>query len=96
MTTFDFAGSSVLDRLPAGQLPLGPVPTRRGISLVQLHDELWRVTRSDGDVLGYVESFLEPRGRRYRSKRFLPLQKRYLPMGEFWSFDDAVDCLHFG
>lgn len=91
MTTFDFAGSTVLDRLP-----LDPVPVRRGISLVQLHDELWRVTRTDGDVLGYVESFLEPRGRRYRSKRLIALQKRFLPIGEFWSFDDAVDALRFG
>jgi hypothetical protein len=91
MTTFDFAGSTVLDRLP-----IGPLPTRRGINLVQLHDELWRVTRADGEVLGYVESFLDPRGRRYRSKRLLALQKRFLPMGEFWSFDDAVDCLRFG
>ncbi|GAA3741032.1 hypothetical protein GCM10022239_15960 [Leifsonia bigeumensis] len=91
MTTFDFAGSTVLDRLP-----IDPVPTRRGISLVQLHDELWRVTRVDGEVLGYVESFLEPRGRRYRSKRLIALQKRFLPIGEFWSFDDAVDCLRFG
>ena len=96
MTTFDFTGSSVLDRLPTSQLPHGPVPVRRGISLVQLHDELWRVTRVDGEVLGYVESFLERRGRRYRSKRLMALQKRFLAVGEFWSFDDAVECLRFG
>lgn len=91
MTTFDFAGSTLLDRSP-----IDPATTRRGINLVQLHDELWRVTRSDGEVLGYVESFLEPQGRRYRSKRFIPLQRRFLPRGEFWSFDDAVDSLRFG
>lgn len=92
MTTFDFAGPTLLDEPASALRPL----VRRGINLVQLHDELWRVTRTDGDVLGYVESFLEPRGRRYRSKRFLPLQRRFLPTGEFWSFDDAVDALRFG
>lgn len=91
MPSFDFAGPSILDRSTTGTTPL-----RRGINLVQLHDELWRVTRADGDVLGYVESFLEPRGRRFRSKRLIPLQKRFVPLGEFWSFDDAVDCLRFG
>jgi hypothetical protein len=92
MPTFDFAGSTLLDE-PA---PAHGASARRGINLVQLHDELWRVTRADGEVLGYVESFVEPRGRRYRSKRLITLQKRFLPLGEFWSFDDAVDCLRFG
>lgn len=91
MTASDFAGSSLLDRLPDAE----PSP-RPGIDLVRLHEGLWRVTRSDGEVLGYVESFLEPRGRRFRAKRLLPLQRRFLPRGEFWSFDDAVDCLRFG
>ena len=85
MTTFDFASASLLER-----------PVRNGINLVRLHDDLWRVTRSDGEVLGYVEGFDEPRGRRYRSKRLIALQRRFLPLGEFWSFDDAVDCLRFG
>ena len=106
MPTFDFAGLSLLDR-PAGDL-VGTVPAvtaqarnagghfRRDVNLVQLHDELWRVTRADGDVLGYVESFMDPRGRRFRTKRLIALQKRFIPLGEFWSFDDAIDCLRFG
>lgn len=87
MTTFDFGGTATRDPI---------LSKRNGIALIQLHDELWRVTRTEGDVLGYVESFLEPRGRRYRSKRLIPLQKRFMNIGEFWSFDDAVDCLRFG
>lgn len=100
MPSFDFAGSSVLDRhthetheTVAGR---SRTSRRRGINLVQLHDELWRVTRADGDVLGYVESFSDPRGTRYRSKRLIPLHKRFVELGDFWSFDDAVDCLRFG
>lgn len=93
MPTFNFAGASLLEHLADDSIPHR---VRRDINLVQLHDELWRVTRADGDVLGYVESFMEPRGRRFRSKRFIVLHKRFLELGEFWSFDDAVDCLRFG
>ncbi|MEO7350176.1 MAG: hypothetical protein ABIW32_10050 [Terrimesophilobacter sp.] len=91
MTTFDFAGASLRVR------PERPgVPARRDITLVQLHDDLWRVTRRDGEVLGYVEGFSESRGRRFRSKRLIVLRKTFVPLGEFWNFDDAVDCLRFG
>lgn len=64
----------------------------RGILTVQLNDSLWRVTRSDGEVVGYVERFEESRGTRYRAKRFIVRQQRFLPIGEFWSSDDALDC----
>ena len=102
----DFPETAPIDRSGLGHTSSGPAridlpavtgPTpRRGIAFVRLHDELWRVTRSDGEILGYVESFPDPRGRRYRAKRLIPLQKRFLVLGEFWGFDDAVDCLRFG
>lgn len=91
MTSFDFGGATLLEHT---EIPVRSV--RNDIALVQLHDSLWRVTRADGEVLGYVESFAEPRGRRFRSKRLLALQKRFVSLGEFWSVDDAVDCLRFG
>lgn len=101
MPSFDFADTSVLDRPMARPRTSTPEEAvlrtmRRGINLVQLHDELWRVTRTDGEVLGYIESFVESRGRRFRTKRLIPRQARFLPLGEFWNFDDAVDCLRFG
>ena len=95
MTSFDFAGSSVLEIPGDRTYPPGSRP-KRGVNLVQLHDDLWRVTRPDGDVLGYVEGFDDPRGRRFRSKRLMALQRRFVELGEFWSFDDAVECLRFG
>lgn len=97
MTTFDFAGAVPLHGTSLLERPALPIaPRRRDINLVQLRDDLWRVTRLDGDVLGYVESFVEPRGRRFRSKRLIAVHKTFVPLGEFWSFDDAVDCLRFG
>ena len=62
------------------------------IALVELGEALWRVTRPDGDVLGYVEAFSTPAGPKYRAKRMLALQRRFVPIGEFWVMNDAVDC----
>lgn len=62
------------------------------IALVELGDALWRVTRPDGEVLGYVESFDAPGGTRYRAKRMIVRQQRFVPVGEFWVMGDAVDC----
>lgn len=66
-----------------------------GLTLVQLHDDLARVTRSNGEVLGYVERFAHEKGERYRAKRFLPRQRRFVEIGEFWSRADATDCFRF-
>jgi hypothetical protein len=87
MTTLDFVGTTSF------------VSTARvdrfGIALVQLHDELWRVTRRSGEVLGYIESFLEAGERRFRAKRMFASRRQSLPLGEFWSIDDAIDCFRF-
>jgi hypothetical protein len=81
MTTLDFVSDITLEKF--------------GIALVQLHDELWRVTRTNGQVLGYIESFDEGGLRRFRAKRMFSAQRRSLPLGDFWSIDDAVDCFRF-
>lgn len=72
---------------------VGTTPTvRPGVTLVQLHNELWRVTRSTGEVLGYIERFTEAQGERFRAKRLLVRQRRFIVIGEFWAIDDAIDC----
>lgn len=63
-----------------------------GLKLVRVNDCLWRVVRPAGDLIGYVELVATPGGTRYRAKRFLPVQRRVLIDGEFWSIDDAVEC----
>lgn len=78
MTILDFVGTT-----PA---------VRPGIAMIQLHDALWRVTRTSGEVLGYVESYAEADDIRFRAKRLLSGHQRSLPLGEFWSIDDAIDC----
>ena len=68
---------------------------RFGIALVQLHDELWRVTRRTGEVLGYIERFDEAGHPRFRAKRMFSSRRQSMPLGEFWSIDDAIDCFRF-
>lgn len=78
MTILDFVGTT-----PA---------VRPGVAMIQLHNELWRVTRASGEVLGYIERFAEADDFRFRAKRLLSGQQRSLPLGEFWNIDDAIDC----
>jgi len=80
VTILDFASNQSLTR------------TRRGLTVIQLHDDLWRVTRSTGEVLGYLERFLDRGEFRYRAKRMIVRQQRFVAIGEFWRMDDALDC----
>lgn len=66
---------------------------RTGIASLQLNNGLWRVTRSTGVVLGYIEQLP---GGRFAAKRLAGSGRAFLPLGEFWSFGDAMDCLRFG
>ena len=70
-------------------------PVRSGVATIQLHDDLWRITRPDGEVLGYVERASNPAGHRFTAKRMLPRQRRFLGLGEFWSLDDALELFRF-
>jgi hypothetical protein len=73
---------------------IDPVPLERaGIALVKLRGDLWRMTRATGEVLGYVEQFPTSAGERFRAKRLLTRQGRFVVDGEFWSVNDAIECL---
>ena len=89
MTTLDFVATNSLVAAPRDRV------NRFGIALVQLHDELWRVTRRTGEVLGYIECFDESGSQRFRAKRMFASRRQSLPLGEFWSIDDAIDCFRF-
>ncbi|MBX3100232.1 MAG: hypothetical protein KF761_11715 [Salinibacterium sp.] len=72
-----------------------PARSTEGIATIQLHDDLWRITRPDGEVLGYVECRATPAGVRFLAKRMLQRQRRFLPVGEFWDFDAAMECFRY-
>jgi hypothetical protein len=68
---------------------------RGGLRIVQVRDDLARVTRANGEVLGYVERHDDPQGDRFRAKRFIARQRRFVEIGDFWSRGDATDCFRF-
>lgn len=63
--------------------------------VIQLNEELWRITRESGEVLGYIDRFIERGDYRYRAKRMIVRQNRFVGIGEFWRMDDALDCFRF-
>ena len=89
MTILDFAPRTTTVE-PAGIRPRMP-----GVAVIPLHDDLWRVTRTDGEVLGYVDRTSTPAGDRFTAKRMLQRQRRFVAIGEFWTIDDALECFRF-
>jgi hypothetical protein len=78
-------------------LDFAPTTTdlRSGVVSIQLNDDLWRITRPSGEVLGYIQRADAPAGHRFVAKRMLPRQRRFIAVGEFWTVDDALDCFRF-
>ena len=74
-------------------IPLPLVSTHPGITVLALHGRLWRATGPDGAVLGYVELLDTADGDRYLSKRLRPRAQGFLPVGEFWTADEAIESL---
>lgn len=56
---------------------------------------LWRVLDASGRVLGHLQAVPDSRGMRFRARRFHPASRAFRDLGDFWSPDDAVDCLRF-
>ena len=65
----------------------------RGLDIVPRRGALWRVARSDGLVLGYVERIDDESGARYRSKRLVGRASGFDVIGDFGAADDAVASL---
>jgi len=74
-----------------------PLPLRRatprGLDIVPRRGALWRVARTDGLVLGYVERVDDAAGARYRSKRLVARASAFDVIGEFGVPDDAIEAL---
>jgi hypothetical protein len=84
-----------------------PVPAERratepGLTLAGTREriqragnDLWRVISPAGRVIGHLESVDDPRGVRFRAKRYHAPTMRFRELGEFWSAEDAVACLRY-
>lgn len=69
---------------------------RSGLVAKPLHSGMWRVTRADGAVLGYVEPVDRGGVVKFVGKRLRPGAARFTELGEAWTPDDAVDLLLAG
>lgn len=68
---------------------------RRDIRLIAAGPRLWRVLDPHGRVIGHVEVVAHDGDVRYRARRFHVPSRAFRDLGEFWSADDAVECLAF-
>ena len=56
---------------------------------------LWRVLDAHGQILGHLERAGDEGEGRWRARRLNPLRRQFQSLGEFWSPDDAVDCIRY-
>ena len=66
-----------------------------GARLVGAGPSLWRVAMPGGRVIGHLRTVPQSGGLRYRAERFHSGTRAFRALGDFWSADDAVDCLTF-
>lgn len=86
------AMSLTTDSGPIDTPSLSPgVPVR----LADAAPSLWRVIDRSGRVIGHLQALAQGSGIRYRARRFHAASRAFLDLGEFWSVDDAIDCLRF-
>lgn len=54
---------------------------------------LWRVIAAQGRVLGHLAAVDHPLGSKFVARRYHPAAGKFRDLGEFWSADDALECL---
>ena len=79
--------------------PTYPQPRLRvgtPVRLTAARAGLWRVIDARGRIIGHLEARAQHQGVRYRAQRFHAASHAFRDLGEFWSADDAVECLRLG
>jgi hypothetical protein len=78
------------ESVPTPRIPAG-VPLR----LATAGPSLWRVIDRSGLVIGHLQGVRYAGGVRFRARRFHAASRAFRDLGEFWSADDALDCVRF-
>jgi hypothetical protein len=55
----------------------------------------WRVSARSGHVIGHLSIRATDRGWRFAAERFDPIAHAFRAFGEFWTPDEALECLRF-
>ncbi|MFB7891294.1 hypothetical protein ACFC1I_03735 [Microbacterium sp. NPDC056044] len=73
-----------------------PLPiSRTRMRLVPAAPSLWRVLEPGGRVIGHLQEVAQAGGTRFRARRYSAAAHAFRDLGDFWSADDAVECLMF-
>lgn len=64
-----------------------------GLRLIAVRDSMWRVIAPDERIIGHLERINTEEGELFRAQRFVTSRARFSALGDFWSADDAIDCL---
>ncbi|KQO62979.1 hypothetical protein [Curtobacterium sp. Leaf261] len=76
--------------------PPRPVARTRGsLHILDVRDDLSRISRANGEIVGYVDRIDVAGGPAFRARRFVPAERRFVALPSVWSADDAVDMLRF-
>lgn len=89
-THLDAGGPSLRLRPPR---PL--VRTRGSLRILDVRDDLSRISRANGEIVGYVDRIDVAGGPAFRARRFVAAERRFVPLPTVWNADDAVDMLRF-
>ncbi|GAA1913251.1 hypothetical protein GCM10009775_02350 [Microbacterium aoyamense] len=81
--------------LEAEPLDAPTISPLSSVSLARAAASLWRVIDRDGRVIGHLQAIGVGDAMRYRARRFHASIRGFRDLGEFWTADDAVDCLRY-
>ncbi|HYI52178.1 MAG TPA: hypothetical protein VEX42_11480 [Microbacterium sp.] len=65
----------------------------RNVRLVAAAPALWRIVGPSGRVIGHLHAVRQGHDVRYSARRFHAPSRTFRELGEFWSADDAVECV---
>jgi hypothetical protein len=80
---------------PAHPADVPPLLRHHDLRLAAAAPSLWRLLDRGGRVVGHMQVVDSARGPRYRARRFHAPSRAFRELGEFWSADDAVECVAF-
>jgi hypothetical protein len=69
--------------------------TRGALHILDVRDDLSRISRANGEIVGYVDRIDIAGGPAYRARRYVVAERRFVPLPTVWNADDAVDMLRF-
>ncbi len=81
--------------LAAPDAPRPQLRAATGLRLAPVGTSRWRVVDATGRIIGHLDAIHDPRGTRYRARRYHAGAHAFRDVGDFWSADDAAACLRF-